>query len=312
MSHPAPYIEYRNVSVDYPRHVRGLDGVSLGIERGEFVFFVGKTGAGKSTLLKLLTLESRATAGEVIWDGRAITRVRAREVHRLRRQMGIIPQDFALLPRKKVWENLAYAMRAIGHSRRESRRRVMDVLEQVNIGHRADAFPHQLSGGEQQRVAIGRALLNNPALLIADEPTGNLDPEHSWEIMELLRRLNLRGTTVLVASHDMLVVERMSTRIVELENGRIPPPFASWREEGAGGGEQALASWREEGAGGGEQDLASWREEGAGGGEQALASWREEGAGGGEQDLASWREEGAGGGEQDLASWREEGEKPND
>src|SRR5262249_9751367 len=131
------------------------------------------------------------------------------------------PQDFALLPRKRVWENVAYAMRAVGNTRREVRQRVPMILEQVRIGHRADAFPHELSGGEQQRVAIARALINNPPLLLADEPTGNLDPEHSMEIMEVLRELNTKGTTVLVASHDMIVVEKMAKRTVKLEGGVI-------------------------------------------------------------------------------------------
>lgn len=207
--------------MEYPGHVRGLRGVTLDIQKGEFVFFVGRTGAGKSTLIKLLTREVKQTSGTVILNGQDLSKIKRGQTYLLRRQMGIVPQDYALLPRKRVWENVAYAMRAIGHTRREVRKRVPDILDQVNIGHRADAFPHQLSGGEQQRVAIGRALINNPPLLIADEPTGNLDPEHSWEIMELLKALNLRGTTVLVASHDMMVVERMGKRVVTMENGTV-------------------------------------------------------------------------------------------
>jgi cell division transport system ATP-binding protein len=199
----------------------GLRGVSLRVEKGDFVFFVGKTGAGKSTLIKLLTREVEQTSGTVTLDGRDLGKIRDRDVPALRREMGIVPQDFALLPRKRVWENLAYAMRAVGHTRRDVRRRVPEILEQVNIAQRADAFPHQLSGGEQQRVAIARALINNPTLMIADEPTGNLDPDHSWEIMELLMALNLRGTTVLVASHDMMVIHRMGKRIVTLQDGCI-------------------------------------------------------------------------------------------
>ncbi len=216
-----PYIGYENAEVRYTEFVYGLRETTLSIDRGEFVFFVGRTGAGKSTLLKLLTREARNTAGKVILNGRDLTNLPDRMVPALRREMGIVPQDFALLPRKRVWENVAYAMRAVGHSRREVRQRVPEILEQVRIGHRADAFPHQLSGGEQQRVAIGRALINRPPLLLADEPTGNLDPEHSWEIMELLLALNLNGTTVLVASHDMMVVERMDKRKITLESGQI-------------------------------------------------------------------------------------------
>jgi cell division transport system ATP-binding protein len=228
-----PSIEFRDVQVEYPGHVPALCGVSLKIARGEFVFFVGKTGAGKSTLLNLLSREARQTGGEVFLNGRELGRLRDREVPALRRQMGIVPQDYALLPRKTVWENVAYAMRAAGHSRRDVRKRVPDILDQVNIAHRIDAFPNQLSGGEQQRVAIARALINNPPLLLADEPTGNLDPEHSMEIMELLKRLNLRGTTVLVASHDMMVIHQMSKRIVTLEAGQIlsDKPNPSVQEE---------------------------------------------------------------------------------
>jgi cell division transport system ATP-binding protein len=216
-----PYIAYRNVEVRYTELVRGLSGVSLSIERGDFVFFVGRTGAGKSTLLKLLTREVRPTSGQVLFYGKDVGKLRDGEVPYLRREMGIVPQDFALLPRKRVWENVAYAMRAVGHSSREVHRRVPEILDRVNIGHRADAYPNELSGGEQQRVAIGRALINNPPLLLADEPTGNLDAAHSWEIIELLQMLNLRGTTVLVASHDLMVIERADKRIVTLDQGRI-------------------------------------------------------------------------------------------
>jgi cell division transport system ATP-binding protein len=216
-----PFIEFKDVCVEYPGHVKGIRGVSLQIGKGDFVFFVGRTGAGKSTLIKLLTREVVQTSGEITLAGRDIGRLKDRDIPPLRREMGIVPQDFALLPRKRVWENVAYAMRAVGNTRKEVRRRVPEILEQVNIAHRADAFPNQLSGGEQQRVAIARALINNPPLLIADEPTGNLDPDHSWEIMELLMALNLRGTTVLVASHDMMVIHRMGKRIVTLEMGRI-------------------------------------------------------------------------------------------
>ena len=228
----SPYIVYKDARVDYPGHVTGLNGVSLEIRKGEFVFFVGRTGAGKSTMLKLLSHETMTTGGSVLLQGRDVARIRPGEVAHLRRGMGIVPQDFALLPRKKVWENVAYAMRAVGHTRREVRKRVPEILEQVSIAHRADAFPNELSGGEQQRVAIARALINNPPLLLADEPTGNLDPQHSWEIMELLKALNLKGTTVLVASHDMLIVHRMGKRTVTLERGKVtedePATILTW------------------------------------------------------------------------------------
>lgn len=218
---PTAYLNFEDVHVEYPGHVQGLRGVSLQVQKGEFVFLVGRTGAGKSTLIKLLTREQQPTQGRVVLQGVDVTGLRASEIPLLRRGMGIVPQDFGLLPRKTVWENVAYAMRAVGHSRREIRLRVPEILDSVSIGHRVDAFPAQLSGGEQQRVAIARALINNPPLLIADEPTGNLDPDLSWEIMELLRRLNQRGTTVLVASHDMMVIHRMGKRIVTLEGGLV-------------------------------------------------------------------------------------------
>ena len=217
----SPLIQFDNVEVRYGKIVYGLRGVSLCVEPGELVFFVGKTGAGKSTVLKLLTREVRDYTGSVKLAGKEMNTYKDRHISRLRRTMGIVPQDFALLPRKRVWENLAYAMRAVGHSRKEVRNRVPEILQQVKVGHRADAYPNELSGGEQQRVAIGRALINRPPLLLADEPTGNLDPEHSWEIMELLSELNQAGTTVLVASHDMMVIHRMGKRIITLDQGRV-------------------------------------------------------------------------------------------
>lgn len=219
LSMDSPYLRFENVEVRYNDFVYGLRGINLSIAKGEFAFFVGPTGAGKSTLIKILTREVLHTAGRVLFDGRDLANVR--DIPGLRREMGIVPQDFGLLPNKRVWENIGYAMRALGASRREVRRTVPEILERVHIGHRADAFPHQLSGGEQQRVAIGRALVNNPSLLLADEPTGNLDPDHSWEIMELLAQLNLRGATVLVASHDMVVVEKLNKRTVRMEAGQI-------------------------------------------------------------------------------------------
>lgn len=216
-----PHIVFDDVEVKFSEYVYGLRGVSLTIARGEFVFFVGQTGTGKSTLLKLLTKEVRPTSGSVAIWGVDMEDIPDSEIPLLRRSMGIVPQDYALLPRKRAFENVAYAMRAVGASKKEVRQRVPEILEMVNIGHRADAFPDQLSGGERQRVAIGRALINSPKLLIADEPTGNLDPEHSWGIMELLLDLNRNGTTVLVATHDMMVVERMGMRIVRMLGGRV-------------------------------------------------------------------------------------------
>lgn len=214
-------IQFRDVEVRYSDLVHGLRKFSLDIAKGEFVFLCGPTGSGKSTLIKLLTCEVRPTAGEVRFAGRNIGRLTARDVPGHRRQLGIVPQDFGLLPNKRVWENIGYAMRAVGRSRREIRRAVPEILERVNILHRADALPGELSGGEQQRVAIGRALINNPSLLLADEPTGNLDPQHSIEIIDLLAHLNDRGTTVVIATHDMPIVEKMDKRVINLDHGRL-------------------------------------------------------------------------------------------
>ncbi len=220
---PIPYIEFANVSVHYNEEVTALKNVSLSIGKGEFVFLLGSTGAGKSTLLKLLTRDVCESSGRVVFDGQELGGMSDYHVPTLRRKMGIVPQDFALLARKKVWENVAYAMRAVGFTRKEARNQVSDILEHVRMGLRVDAFPHQLSGGEQQRVAIARALIHRPKLLLADEPTGNLDPTHSMEIMDLLLQLNAEGATILVATHDMLVVEQMRevARIVTLEGGQI-------------------------------------------------------------------------------------------
>ncbi len=223
----SPHLSFENVEVKYTDLVYGLGEVTLVVQSGEFVFLTGPSGAGKSTLLKLATKEVQPTSGGVLLNGREIGHVKAREVPAIRREMGIVPQDFALLPRKRVYENVAYAMRAVGNSKKEVRRRVPEILQQVHIAHRADAFPHELSGGEQQRVAIGRALVNDPPLLLADEPTGNLDPEQSWEIMDLLKELNRNGTTVVVASHDMMVVTRMGERVVSLNQGQIVADMAA-------------------------------------------------------------------------------------
>jgi cell division transport system ATP-binding protein len=217
----APHVEWRNVEVQYNEFVFGLRGIKLTIQRGEFVFFCGQTGSGKSTLLKSISREAEVTQGEVLLSGRNVSAVTIGDIPYLRREMGIVPQDFGLLPNKRVWENVGYAMRAVGKTRRQVRNEVPSILEKVNILHRADAFPRELSGGEQQRVAIARALINDPPLLLADEPTGNLDPTHSVEIMTLLQELNAKGTTVIVASHDIATVSKMRARVIELDGGRI-------------------------------------------------------------------------------------------
>lgn len=214
-------IGFQDVSVMYPNGVRALDGIGLSIEKGEFAFVVGTTGSGKSTLLKLIYREELPTQGRVTVMGDDVVDMRPTAVPYLRRKIGIVFQDFRLLPQKTVWENLAFALRVIGAPSREIIRRIPEILELVSLTHRCDSFPHQLSGGEQQRASIARALVNNPPLLVADEPTGNLDPDTSWDIMQLISRINLRGATVLVATHDREIVNKMRKRVVVLDRGQI-------------------------------------------------------------------------------------------
>ena len=215
-------IELSGVSVTYRGgDVAALRDVSLSIPRGDFVFLVGPTGAGKSTLLRLLYRDLVPSSGKLKVAGRDITNLRARDVPALRRQMGIILQDYGLLPQRTVWENVAFACQVLGQSRREIRRRLPEVLDLVGMTHRCDAFPHERSGGEQQRVAIARALVNDPPLLVADEPTGSLDPETSRGIMGVLAEANRRGATLVVATHDVAVVDRMRRRVVCVEGGRV-------------------------------------------------------------------------------------------
>jgi cell division transport system ATP-binding protein len=214
-------IEYQNVSVVYRGGIRALDGVNLSIQSGEFVVVVGPSGSGKSTLLKLLICACRATSGRVMLNDRNVGMISPERVHTLRRQIGFVPQDIGLLTDKKVWENLAYAMRATGHSKRELRERVPEVMDRIGMLDRANAYPRQLSGGEQQRVAIARALINSPRMLLADEPTGHLDPETSKEIFGLLQQINSRGATVLMATHDLPTVSNFRCRVVALDSGRV-------------------------------------------------------------------------------------------
>ncbi|MCL5103283.1 MAG: cell division ATP-binding protein FtsE [Armatimonadetes bacterium] len=214
-------IHLDGVSVEYANGVRALSDVNVSIGKGDFVFIVGSTGSGKSTLLRLLYREVPPSGGSVIVEGDDVTSLKPSAVPYLRRKLGIVFQDFKLLPQKNVWENLAFALRVIGTKPKDIRRRISEVLELVGLSHRCDSFPHQMSGGEQQRAAIARALINHPTVLIADEPTGNLDPTTSWEIMQLLEQINVRGTTVLVATHDSQIVDRMKKRVIQLEAGKI-------------------------------------------------------------------------------------------
>ena len=212
-------IEISGVSVRYRNNITALCDVTVSVAAGEFVFVVGPTGAGKSTLLRLIYGEESATEGKVIVAGQEVSSLRRREIPLFRRRLGIIFQDFGLLPDKNAYENVAFALRVIGAGRREVRRQVPKVLEMVGVSHRPDAFPHQLSGGEQQRVAIARALVNDPSLLLADEPTGNLDPDTSAGIMQVFHNINSAGTTVLIATHAARLVDEMRKRVLAFNNG---------------------------------------------------------------------------------------------
>ena len=214
-------IQLERVTVDFPNGVRALSDVSVSIAKGNFAFVVGPTGSGKSTMLKLLYREILPTVGSVIVDGDDVGALRPAAVPYLRRKLGIVFQDFKLLPQKNIWENLAFALRVIGVSPKEIRRRIGEVLDLVGLVHRCDSFPHQISGGEQQRAAIARALVNHPTVLLADEPTGNLDPDTSWDIVQLLDQINTHGTTVVVATHDNQIVDRMKKRVIQLDAGCV-------------------------------------------------------------------------------------------
>ncbi len=214
-------ISLRSVSLVYPNGVHALDNVNLEIAKGEFVFLVGHSGTGKSSLLRLLYREARPTSGEITVDGIRVDRLRRARVPALRRHLGVVFQDFKLLVDKTVWENVAFAMQVTGAHTRDIKRQVPRVLDLVGLSHKSRMYPNELSGGEQQRSAIARALVNNPKILLCDEPTGNLDPSTTSEIMELLQRINLKGTTVVVATHNQAVVDRMRRRVIRLDDGRI-------------------------------------------------------------------------------------------
>ena len=210
-----------DVYKEYDNGTKALKGVNMRIDDGEFVFLVGPSGSGKSTVIKLITGEISATEGRLMVNGYNMNNISVRQIPFMRRTLGIVFQDFRLIEKKTVYENLAFTMRAIGASPKEVRRRISYVLELVGLEQKAERYPGQLSGGEQQRVAIARALVNNPSMIIADEPTGNLDPQRSLEIMMLLERINELGTTVLVVTHEMALVNRFDKRVVAIENGKV-------------------------------------------------------------------------------------------
>ena len=215
-------IRFENVSKTYPRsHQPALRGVSLEVERGEFVFVVGQSGSGKSTLLRLILREEAATSGNVLVAGRELSSLPNRKVPALRREIGTVFQDFRLLRNKNVFQNVAFALQVLGKSRQTIAAVVPESLEMVGLEGKEKRMPHELSGGEQQRVAIARAFVNRPAILLADEPTGNLDPTTSLDIVRLLDRINRTGTTIVMATHDDEIVDQLRKRVVELNNGEV-------------------------------------------------------------------------------------------
>lgn len=214
-------IELQGVSVRYPSGTQALTNVDLQVNRGEFCFLVGASGSGKSTLLQLLYREIAPTSGRVIFDGQDVAQLPPSKVPLLRRKMGIVFQDYRLLPDMTVWENVGFALDVLGVSRREKHRKVPIALELVGLGEKANSRPDELSGGEQQRVCIARALVNGPPALLCDEPTGNLDPDTSMDIVNLLSHINETGTTIVVATHDKYIVDQMQRRVVNLVRGAV-------------------------------------------------------------------------------------------
>ena len=214
-------IEFRNVSKTYDTGTDAVKNANFVIEKGEFAFLVGSSGSGKSTLIKLILKEEEPTSGNIIINGKDTTYLKASRIPYLRRNMGVVFQDFRLLPDKTVYDNVAYAMYIVRATPRHIRRQVPMILSMVGLSNKAKMFPNELSGGEQQRVALARALVNAPSMLIADEPTGNLDPDTAWDIMTLLNEINMRGTTVVVATHAKDIVDKMKKRVIHIQNGDI-------------------------------------------------------------------------------------------
>ena len=214
-------IHLENVSKTYETGSKAVRDLNLHIEAGEFVFIVGNSGSGKSTLIKLLLKELEPTSGSIVVDGLDITRMKKRKIPMYRRKIGVVFQDFRLLKDRSIYENVAFAQRVIAAPGREIKRRVPEILNMVGLAGKYKSYPRQLSGGEQQRVAIARALVNRPGILLADEPTGNLDPSNSWEIMNLLDEVNRQGTTVVVVTHNREIVDQMKKRVIAMKSGRI-------------------------------------------------------------------------------------------
>ncbi|MBQ2154652.1 MAG: cell division ATP-binding protein FtsE [Oscillospiraceae bacterium] len=214
-------IDFKNVTMVYDAGNRALDKISLHIDDGEFVFLVGPSGSGKSTIIRLLTAEIEPTSGSIAVNGYQLEKIKKRQIPYMRRTVGVIFQDFRLIENKTVFDNVAFSMRVVGASNSQIKQRVPYVLDLVGLENRGRRYPNEISGGEQQRVAIARALVNNPAMIIADEPTGNLDPVRSYEIMMLLERINALGTTVMVVTHERELVNRFTKRVIAIDEGHI-------------------------------------------------------------------------------------------
>ncbi|MBT2572852.1 cell division ATP-binding protein FtsE [Bacillus sp. ISL-51] len=214
-------IEMKEVYKSYPNGVKAINGLSIKIHPGEFVYVVGPSGAGKSTFIKMIYREEKPTKGQILINNKDLATVKEKEIPFVRRKIGVVFQDFKLLPKLTVFENVAFALEVIGEQQSVIKKRVLEVLDLVQLKHKARQFPDQLSGGEQQRVSIARSIVNNPDVVIADEPTGNLDPDTSWEVMKTLEEINNRGTTVVMATHNKEIVNTMKKRVIAIEDGII-------------------------------------------------------------------------------------------
>ncbi len=214
-------IQMKNVYKKYPNGIVALNGMNVEIKQGEFVYIVGPSGAGKSTFIKMMYREESPTSGQMLVNGVNLAKIKRKNVPLLRRQIGVVFQDFKLLPRLNVYENVAFALEVIEEKPEAIRKRVLEVLDLVGLKHKARMFPRELSGGEQQRISIARSIVNTPKVVIADEPTGNLDPETSWDIMNLFERINASGTTILMATHNREIVNTMRHRVIAIEGGLI-------------------------------------------------------------------------------------------
>jgi cell division transport system ATP-binding protein len=223
-------IQMYHVFKHYPPNIHALADVTLFVEKGEFVFLTGHSGAGKSTLLRLITRAEIPSAGQILVAGRNVLALNPSKIPFFRRQIGVVFQDIKLIARKTIFENIAFILSVMGVPFQEQKKRVYQILKLVGLHHRMNALPHQLSGGEQQRVAIARALINHPPLLIADEPTGNQDEEMAWDVMTLFDKLNMKGTTVVMATHNRQIVEMMKKRIIHIEKGRVVEDSGARRE----------------------------------------------------------------------------------